>query len=935
MSNGPSRLEINLLGPLVVMVDAMPITVDTRKAVALLAYLAITDKGQSRDHLVDLFWPESDPDRARATLRRTLSALRSGLSDRWVQADRSTVWLEADDGVSVDVERIRAALGDTHDHGPDQVCPRCIESLTGAASQVRGPFMEGFFLRGCPDFDDWMVGEAEHQRRAVSSLFERLSTALSGQGRYPEAIEAVRRWLEVDPLLEQAHRMLMLFHAWSGDRSGAVDAYRSWVALLDQELGVDPLDETTELYEAILEEDLPRAPAPPRRLELTTQGSPEPTGYQLVGRNEELEALAATVKAGHGLVIIEGEVGVGKTRLIRELGDMLTPTDGLVLTAEAHRSETAVAYGPIQAVLRSALDVPDVAERWSALPGPVIAEVARLVPELGEHSVIDPGDSAARTRFLDAISLAIGAVSDEVVLCIDNLHWLDASSLELVGYLARRLERLGVVLVLTRRPEDTPIDHPVSVLVEDLSSDAHVIRLDRLGREEVAELIEMAGVSDVDPGGVYDRTRGLPFFVVEYLDAARAGRTDLPAAVRRLVLSRLTDLGALARQLLTAAAVIGPVVDPEMLRSVSGRSEDEVVGGLDLLLRRALLEEREDGLLGFAHEQLREVANEEASQPRRRLLHRRSADYLASRPGSDTDLRTLDAAIRHHRAAGNDAEASRLSLAAGSLAVDVFAFEEAVHHYETALALGAPDRADVLYRIGDVRTLMGDYGAALTAYEAARSILRITGAHRETALVARAIGEVYRRLRRWDMAAASFEEAYGELADDDALGSAVAADWAFVEHCRGDQERARQYGGLALDGASASGDPEVLAHAHNLAGLLAEDATVRIDHLEQALVNAASPSARAAVLNNLALASASTGDLESAMARGRDALETAAEAGDRHRTAALHDNLADYLHRAGEEEQAMEELKKAVALFAEVGLEPGELVPEVWLLKEW
>ncbi len=413
------------------------------------------------------------------------------------------------------------------------------------------------------------------------------------------------------------------------------------------------------------------------------------------------------------------------------------------------------------------------------------------------------------------------------------------------------------------------------------------------------------------------------------------GHTELPAAVRRLVLSRLSDLDALGRQLVAAAAVIGSALDVEMIRNVSGRSEDEVLAGIDDLIRRALFRERDDGTLEFVHEQLREVAYDETSHTRKRLLHRRAAEHLMAPPAAESDPRMVAAAAGHHLAAGNDAEAARLSVVAGRLAVDVFAFEEAIGHYEQALALGSPDRAAVLRDIGALRTLTGEYGAALTAYETARAVLAGPEAKRGTALVAHAIGEVYRRLRRWEMAAASFEEAFAELREDAVLGPTVAADWAFVEHRRGGGDRAHELLRHALAGAAASGDAAVLAHTHNLAGLLSADPGERIAHLEAALHHAADSSAKAAVLNNLALTLASSGDLAAAIDQGRRALEHAVAAGDRHRTAALHDNLADYLHRAGEGEAAMAELKRAVALFAEVGLRPGELVPEVWFLKEW
>lgn len=930
MSAGSSRLEIRLLGPVDVSVDGLPLAVDTKKAVALLAYLAVSGQEHSRDHLADLLWPNADPERARATLRRTLSALRSGLSDRWIEADRSNLRFRPDDNTWIDVGDLADAVVVAHDHGSDEVCPRCVDTLSPVAALVRGEFMQGFALRGCPSFDDWMLAEAERQRRRVSSLFERLSAALATHGRYAEAIDVAARWLDFDPLLEKAHRATMLFRAWSGDRSGAVDAYRRLVSVLESELGVEPLEETTELYEGILEEDVPRAPAPARRIQsITPSVRPE---YPFVGRSEPLDRLRSVVNRGHGIAIVEGELGVGKTRLVEELLRELRPSKTRVLLAQAHRSETTVAYAPIQTVLEGMFEP---AGPTGELAPSVTREVARLVPSLGEPGPADPSDIAARVRFLDAVSQVIGAGVERVVLCVDDLQWLDAASLELIGYMARRLDRLGVVLILTRRPEESPIDHPVSILVEDLAGDAVVLRLGRLDASAVGDLVDASGVPGIDPDAVYERTRGLPFFIVEYLDAARAGHTELPAAVRRLVMSRLADIDAIGRQLITAAAVIGPVVDVDALRSVSGRSEEEILAGVDDLIGRAILREREEGALEFVHEQLREVAYEEASQIRKRLLHKRAAEHLESRAGTAADGKSVAGAARHHQAAGNLTEAARLSMSAGRLAAEVFAFGEAIGHYERALALGHPDRGVIHRQIGDLRTLVGEYGAALSAYEMARIELSSQGVVLEVAQVARAIGEVYRRLRRWDMAAASFREAFTGAEYENGLAASVAADWAFVEFRRGRASAGRELIEVALERSEASADAAVLAHVHNLAGLLASHPDDTVEHLERALSHAVEASAQAAVLNNLARVLADSGDFEGAVAHGRQAVEVAQRAGDRHRTAALHDNLAGYLHRLGNEEASIEELKQAVTLFSEVGLERGELQPDVWFLDEW
>src|SRR5260221_5562457 len=150
------RLSIALLGPPMVEVDGLPLEVDTRKATALLAYLGVTGRPVRRDTVAALLWPETDPDRARSALRRTLSTLRTALGGRWLETDRDLVSLD-NDGVLFDVAELRRLLAEcgTHKHDTAETCARCLEPLLAAAALHRGPFLAGFGLRDSAEFDDW------------------------------------------------------------------------------------------------------------------------------------------------------------------------------------------------------------------------------------------------------------------------------------------------------------------------------------------------------------------------------------------------------------------------------------------------------------------------------------------------------------------------------------------------------------------------------------------------------------------------------------------------------------------------------------------------------------------------------------------------------------------------------------------------------------
>ena len=227
------RLRVRLLGPPRIERAGAPVEPDTRKAIALLAYLAVTGQAQGRDRLAALLWPEADQERARGALRRTLSALRGVLGGEHLGTDGLKVTLDGR-GIECDVVRFRTLLVDGR--------------LRDAAAMYTGDFLEGFTLRGCVAFDEWQAHEAEALRRELAGALERLAREERAPAR---AIAHAERWLALDPLHEPAHRALIRLHGNAGDRVAAMRQYRECARLLDRELGVAPLPETTAVARAI------------------------------------------------------------------------------------------------------------------------------------------------------------------------------------------------------------------------------------------------------------------------------------------------------------------------------------------------------------------------------------------------------------------------------------------------------------------------------------------------------------------------------------------------------------------------------------------------------------------------------------------------------------------------------------------------------------
>ncbi|MFB0545808.1 MAG: AAA family ATPase, partial [Anaerolineae bacterium] len=258
-----SQLALYLLGPPRIECDGLPIEVDTRKAIALLAYIAITGESHRRDSLVNLLWPEYDQTRGRTALRRTLYALRKALAGAWLDVDRENIGLNPSADIWLDVDQFHRHLAEclTHGHPASQVCPACLAPLTAAVTLYGGDFLSGFSLKDSFNFDDWQFFQADVLRRELAGALERLVRCHSAQGALEPALNYARQWLALDRLNEQAHCQLMQLYAWSGQRSAALRQYQECVRILDSQLGVSPQESTTELNKAIEEGRAPRPPA--------------------------------------------------------------------------------------------------------------------------------------------------------------------------------------------------------------------------------------------------------------------------------------------------------------------------------------------------------------------------------------------------------------------------------------------------------------------------------------------------------------------------------------------------------------------------------------------------------------------------------------------------------------------------------------------------
>jgi DNA-binding SARP family transcriptional activator len=974
-----NELSLALLGPPVVKRDGAPVTFDTRKAVALLALLAVTGREHTREQVAGLLWPDADEAKARGSLRRTLSVAAAAVGPA-LTITRTTVGLQPEP-VSVDVREFESLLSLSR---PDAA------ALERAVGLYRDDFLAGFTLRDCPEFEDWQASVREELRQLLARGLQRLVGACVAAGELERAIGHARRWLQLDALHEPAHQAMIRLYEWTGQRSAAMRQYRSLVRVLDRDLAVRPLPETTQLYEDVRAGRLASPPLPPPA-PAAAADAVSALDWPLVGRASELAVLRNAWRSagdqGRAVAIV-GQAGSGKSRLVEELRAESVAAGGTLLLARCHDGESALPFVLAADLLRSALDV--CPELPDLLPAQTIAMAGRLVPGLADAQqdpkvpALDSPAAVARmyAAIADTLLAATGAAAPigrpgrivrpaagvgphvPAIVAVEDVHWADNSSLGLLAYLVRRLAGWPLLLTLTWQPEQAGRLRGLRAAFGEAGASGETIEPGPLGPDAIRTLLSFPGTPQVDVDLLLAETHGLPMLVREYVEALRGAgapgaaepavpadgpqRTGWwpPASVRELFLTRLRAASEPTLQVLTAAAVLGSAADADLLQAVSGRGEDEIVEAVDEALARSLLTENPPPASGgapsyrFRYEAMRQTAYDSASLARRRLLHGRAADVLARRHQRDPVGTPGGTVAEHLQLAGRDSAAAEWWWLAAARARELYAHAEARGYLARALALGFPQLPGRV-ALGEELVVLGRYREALAEFETAAAIASgQDGTDRETlAGIEHKLADVHHRLGDWDLADAHLATV-AELADDPGHLARAAADRAVVAFRRGDAGQATAFGEAALESARGAADPGAMAQALNVLGMLAArrgDAGAAEKYLRDSLAEARRlPELGAAVaaLNNLARLLAETKRGPEALALATEALELGSELGDQHRVAALHTNLADLLHAAGQREAAVVHLKEAARRFAAVDADDHPR-PEIWMLVEW
>jgi DNA-binding SARP family transcriptional activator len=644
-------LRMRLLGDLEVIRDGVPVELPpSKKTRGLMAYLALSGRPQRRETLCELLW--EIPDDPRGSLRWSLSKIRKLVDDEArprIIADRSTVAFDASD-VDIDLRAL-------HDLAENGLAETPTELLARTADAYRGDFLEGLDLPNFHDFYTWCIGEREHairsQGRLLRALVERFATEPD------RALHYADRLVQLMPLDEEARASLIGLLAALGRREEARQQYRAGVEKL-REAGVESSGALQRAW---------------RRSEQSSQGEPEaasalPTaplpggGTALIGRDPELQLLGHLVAelpaaSAARAVLIRGEPGMGKSRLLQAAAAMAREVGAGILKASAFESERIRPFATWNDALR------------------------RAIPDNPVSALVGSGERVSRDQVFAALADLVLEYSGRhpLVVLFDDVQWCDESSAAAMHYVLRMNRRQPILVIGAARETELQDNEAVLQCIRGLRHENMLqdLRLEPMDAGSLERLISHHAPG-VDAVRLSRECGGNPLLALELARAEQEGGGG--HSLSELVQERLSRLEANAVEVLQWATVLAPRIDVRSLQRVTGLDEADIDAAVEAAEKQGILHPGERGLR-FSHDLVSQGIYQSIATARQQAMHRQVAELLERDTAVDL---ALAADLAHHaQRSGDPALAGRAMVQAGKLCLRFFANDDALELYRRGM----------------------------------------------------------------------------------------------------------------------------------------------------------------------------------------------------------------------------------------------------------
>ncbi|MEV5603967.1 AAA family ATPase [Streptomyces sp. NPDC052299] len=908
----PPLVRIRLFGGFRVTRDGGPALAERwprQTAQSLVKLLAVVPGHRlHREQVIDVCWPDTDPQAAQGSLRVALHAARRALEPEL--ASRATSSYLASEGglLYLDPVRVRIDADRAEERAHTALATGGVAELRQALDRFSGEFL--------PEdrYADW----AEGRRSQLAELKERLLLALAGAqleaGAAQEAVTVAELVLGSSPAEELAHRLLIDAYTRLGLRRRAVRQYHVCRAALDAELGVRPGPETERLHRAALAAEPagpPSAPSLPASLRV-------PAATPLRGREAVLRRLL-TADGPAVVTVLTGEAGVGKTRLVGEVARRAAASGTAVLWGGGHDAEGHTPYGAFAEALDGWLAERDEAER--ARVGGEYPELAAFLPALGRvRADSERSPEEERDRLFRATAALLGelATAQPVLIVLDDLHAADLGSFQLLSHLARRAaQRDGWRFLVTYREEEIPDGDPRGAGLSSLVRQGLAVREDvpRLDQAACLAVVrdtvgQTAAPASRTPDRIWELSLGNPLFAVELAHGMADGTgTIAPDGVRQLVADRLARLDHDARRIVEALSVAGPETSLSELLDVAAHGlHPAVTGGaatdaLERAMDASLIEERDilvggrhEAGLTFRHPLVRLTCYEKLSAIRRRQLHGAFAQAVLRRRPDAVDT------LASHFTRADDPRAAEYLRRAAARAAALFANDTADRYYRDLVARLDVDAARARLAHSQVLRRMGNFAQAAEVLRLALDEFVRRGDHEDIVLAAAWLADTLGRTGLPDAGrqVLAAHPVTPDTAPEPAAGHYLAqAVLCRIQGRYEDAYPAAQQAVTAGQRVAGRAGEGLMARAHSLrASILGLSG--RLDEAREAVALAlppaeayGDPTLLGSVLSTLRENERRGGRLREAVATGQRALDLAEQSGDPAGAAFERANLAE------------------------------------------